>query len=88
MVTPVWIRLFPIKTNVVRHEKIYLGEYVVTTNLTSTWGWLGEAKVSCILRHRASNWYWLTVGQRPATLAADGGIEGEVGRGGGGGEEE
>ena len=25
--------------------------------------WLGEAKVSCILRHRASNWYLLIVGQ-------------------------
>ena len=27
------------------------------------WGWLGEAKVSCILRHRGANWYWLIVGQ-------------------------
>ena len=26
-------------------------------------GWLGEAKVSCILRHRVSNWYLLTGGQ-------------------------
>ena len=26
-------------------------------------GWLGSAKVSCILVTRVSNWYWLTVGQ-------------------------
>ena len=27
------------------------------------WGWSGGAKVLCILRHWASNWNWLTVGQ-------------------------
>ena len=34
------------------------------TDDLETWsGWLSEANVSCSLRHRPSNGYWLTVGQ-------------------------
>ena len=43
-----------------RNKKKYPQIITKYSFLTSPWGWLGEAKVSCV---RASNWYWLTVGQ-------------------------
>ena len=40
------------------------------------WGWLGEAKVWCILRHRGVQLRLAYIWARPAILAADKGSSG------------